>query len=111
MPENGWWWSSLESGRGFSLEIKGNTLVMAGYMYGAAGAPIWYLTAGPMTTSSTYTGSLQQYAMGQAVGGPYHPPLLVNANVGTITIVFTDSKTGTLTLPDGRQIAITRFAF
>jgi hypothetical protein len=84
---------------------------MAGYMYAAAGAPIWYLTAGPMTTSSTYTGSLQQYAMGQSIGGPYHQPLLVNANVGTITIVFTDAMTGTLTLPDGRQVAITRFAF
>ena len=110
-PENGWWWSSVEGGRGFSLEIQGNTLVMAGYMYAVAGAPIWYLSAGPMTTATTYTGGLQQYAMGQSIGGPYHPPQVVNANVGTVSVVFIDAKNGTLTPPDGRQIAITRFAF
>jgi hypothetical protein len=110
-PENGWWWSNLESGRGFSLEIEGNTLVMAGYMYAVGGAPLWYLTAGPMTTSTSYTGNFQQYAMGQSVGGPYHPPQLVNANAGTVRVVFTDATNGTLTLPDGRQVAITRFAF
>jgi len=111
MPENGWWWSSLESGRGFSIEIQGNTLVMAGYMYAVAGAPIWYLSAGTMTTPSTYTGSLQQYALGQSIGGPYHPPQLTNPSVGTVRIVFTDASNGTLTLPDGRQVAIARFAF
>ena len=111
VPENGWWWSTQESGRGFSLEMQGNALVMAGYMYAATGAPIWYLTAGPMTTSNTYTGHLQQYAMGQSIGGPYHPPQMVNANVGTVSVVFSDSKNGMLTLPDGRQVAITRFAF
>ena len=84
---------------------------MAGYMYAAAGTPIWYLTSGAMTTSSTYTGSLQQYAMGQSVGGPYHPPQLANANTGTVSVVFSDAKNGTLTLSDGRQVAITRFAF
>ena len=111
LPQNGWWWSSSESGRGFSIEVKGNTLVMAGYMYSAAGTPIWYLTSGTMTSSSTYTGSLQQYAMGQSMGGRYRRPQLINANVGTVSLVFTDAKNGTITLPDGRQVAITRFAF
>ena len=49
--------------------------------------------------------------MGQSVGGPYHPPQLVNGNVGTVSLVFHGPKNGTITLPDGRQIAISRFVF
>ena len=43
-PENGWWWSTQESGRGYFLEWQGGQLFMAGYMYDDAGNPIWYLS-------------------------------------------------------------------
>ena len=123
-PENGWWWNPAESGRGFSVEIQGNTLFLAGYMYDASGNPIWYISAGPMTSMTTggiyggemtttwsYTGALQQYANGQAIGAPYTQPTLVNPNVGTITVLFNDPENGVLTLPDGRQVPFTRFVF
>ena len=41
----------------------------------------------------------------------YKPAALVNANVGTVRIQFSDTQNARLTLPDGRTIPITRFRF
>lgn len=126
-PESGWWWSPNESGRGFSIETQGNVLFIAGYMYDTAGNPIWYISAGPMTSITTgggiyggsdrmtttwsYSGTWQQYANGQAMGAPYRAPTLVSGNVGNLSLVFSDSQNATMTLPDGRKIPLTRFGF
>ncbi len=37
--------------------------------------------------------------------------LVTATNAGTVNLVFTDARNGTITLPDGRQVAIDRFAF
>ena len=49
--------------------------------------------------------------MGQTMTGIYKPATLVNTNVSTVRIQFSDTQNATLTLPDGRQIPITRFRF
>ena len=36
---------------------------------------------------------------------------MTNANVGSLGITFQNSTNATLTLPDGRQIPLTRFRF
>jgi len=109
-PETGWWWNAAESGRGFTIEIQGNTLFMAGYMYDASGNPIWYGTSGTMSSSMLYQGTWQQYANGQTLTGTYHPPSNPG-NVGAVTLQFTNATEATLTLPDGRQIPLTRYRF
>lgn len=110
-PESGWWWNESESGRGFTLEVQGNKLFIGGYMYDDPGNPIWYISAGNMTSATLYQGQWEQYANGQTLTGLYQKPDQVNGNVGSITVNFTSRSTATLTLPDGRQIPLTRYRF
>jgi len=111
-PETGIWWNPAESGRGFALEIQGGTMFLGGYMFDASGNPIWYLS-GPtlMTDAMTYVGVWEQLGNGQTMTGTYTPATVVNANVGTVRIDFSDTENATLTLPDGGTINITRFRF
>jgi serine protease len=110
-PETGWWWNEAESGRGFAVEIQGNTLFMGGYMYDDSGNPIWYVTTGTMASPTLYQGVWLQFADGQTLTGPYKVNRLINNNVGSITLQFSSTTTATLTLPGGRQIPLTRFVF
>ncbi|MBI1891598.1 MAG: hypothetical protein HYS18_13180 [Burkholderiales bacterium] len=111
-PQAGWWWNSSEGGRGYSIEIQNGTMFMAGYMYDSLGSPIWY-ASGPMamTNTSTYQGTWQQYGNGQTLTGSYQGASVVNGNVGNVTVQFSSTTTGTMTLPDGRQIPIVRYTF
>ena len=111
-PETGIWWNEAEDGRGFALEIQAGTMFLGGYMFDASGNPIWYLS-GPtlMTDAMTYVGVWEQLGNGQTMTGTYTPATLVNANVGTVRIQFSDTENATLTLPDGGTINITRFRF
>jgi hypothetical protein len=43
-------------------------------MYDDAGRPVWYFSAGPMSSDNTYHGPVLQFADGQTMSGPYHPP-------------------------------------
>ncbi len=124
-PENGYWWSPAEGGRGYGIEIQGNTAFIASYMYNANGSPVWYATLNPLVSvpgrtgttlsgndlSFTYSGTWSLYANGQSLAGAYRSAAVVNSNVGAVAIQFSSSHTATLTLPDGRQIQIQRFTF
>jgi alpha-tubulin suppressor-like RCC1 family protein len=110
-PQAGWWWNPNESGRGFSLEIQSNTMLIAGYMYDASGNPIWYSSQGAMTGLDTYQGNWVQFGYGQTLTGSYQAPVVVNADVGALTIQFSSPTAGNMTLPDGRVIPIERFFF
>ena len=96
LPESGWWWNPAESGSGYSIEVQGNNLFFVGFMYDAAGNPVWYFSAGPMTTVTTYSGALQQFSNGQTLTGAYKAPG-TPANVGSLNIAFTAPDTATLT--------------
>jgi hypothetical protein len=109
--QNGWWWNPEESGRGFALEIQNGILFLAGLMYDDAGNPIWYLAHSILSDPMHYQGAWAQYGNGQTLTGPLKPNVVVNANVGSLQMSFSDATHGILTLPDGRQIAITRLYF
>jgi hypothetical protein len=110
-PQAGWWWAPTESGRGYAIEIQGNLLFLSGYMYDSQGNPIWYVS-GPMALSGgAYQSTWQQYGNGQTLTGSYQAPTVVNSDVGSVTIQFSSTSAGTLTFPDGRQVAIERFQF
>ena len=110
-PESGWWWNPAESGRGFAIEFQGSNVFVCGFMYDDAGLPVWYLTAGAMATPTRYEGAWQRFANGQASGGPWRAPIVVQPDAGAVVLSFTDPRNGTMTLPDGRAIPITRFLF
>ena len=108
VPENGWWWNESESGRGYFMEFKNNYAFIAGYMYEANGSPVWYLAEGRMATPQSFSSNWYQAGNGQTLTGPYKKPTVVNSNVGSISIQFQSATTATLTLPNGRLLAITR---
>ncbi len=49
-PFTGWWWNPAESGSGYSVELQGDTIFIVGYMYETDGRPVWYLSAGKMSS-------------------------------------------------------------
>ena len=98
-PFTGWWWNPDESGRGFSLELQGNRLFIVGFMYDDAGNPVWYLSAGTLSSPTTYSGDLLQISGGQTMTGPYQPPT-GTTKVGTLDVEFTTVDEATLTFTD-----------
>lgn len=110
-PQTGWWYNPAEGGRGFAIEVQNGQMFLASYMYDGAGNPTWYLATGAMSDAALFQGELQLFGNGPALGAVYRSPGVVNANVGAVTVQFTSTTDATLTLPDGRQIPLVRFAF
>ncbi len=112
IPETGFWFNPAEGGRGYVIEVHSNgNLFIGGFMYDANGNAIWYASGPGAMSGSNYTGVWQQFGNGETLTGAYKPSGVVNPAVGTITVQFLTPTTGTLTLPDGRQISIVRFPF
>jgi hypothetical protein len=110
-PQAGWWWNPAESGRGFAIEVQNGQMFIASYMYDNTGKPIWYSASGPMTDAALFQGEWSLLDNGPTLGGTYQAPGVANANVGAVTVQFASTNSATLTLPDGRQIPLTRFDF
>jgi photosystem II stability/assembly factor-like uncharacterized protein len=106
-PETGWWWYSSESGRGFSIEVSGNTMFMAGYLYSTNSKPIWYISLGSRASNGVYQGTLQQYSGGQTLAGTYQAPSYVGS-VGQVTLSFDTTTSGRLAWPGG-TVPIARY--
>ncbi|MBM3533910.1 MAG: hypothetical protein FJX60_12840 [Alphaproteobacteria bacterium] len=79
-------------------------------MYNAAGQAVWYVASGSMVSSSVFQGTIQEYSGGSALGTTFRAPT-GSANAGTVTIQFSTTTAATMTLPNGSQVALTRFAF
>jgi len=91
-PDSGWWWNEAESGRGYSVEVQGSSFFMVGFMYDDAGKPLWYFSAGPMASPTSFAGAILQFANGQTMTGSYHPPS-APVKVGDLAVDFTGIDT------------------
>jgi len=109
LPQNGWWWNSQESGRGFTLEIRDGRLFMAAFLYDPSGRPTWITTGGAMSSATSYQGSLVAYANGQTLTGPYQPPVQTGS-VGSVDLQFLSPDRAVMTWPGG-TMQIERFPF
>jgi hypothetical protein len=98
-PEGGWWWNDAESGRGYSIEVQGDKLFAVAFMYDAAGNPVWYYSAGTMSSPTRYAGPWLQFGGGQTLTGPYRPPG-TPVVVGQLGIEFTAPDEATVTFSD-----------
>ncbi len=107
-PQTGWWWNPPEDGRGFSLEVRGNNMFFAAFLYDVSGRSTWYVSTGPASLEgSYYVGDLLSAAGGQTLGGPYSRfPTLTS--LGSMTVSFNNESTGTLVWPGG-TVPIQRF--
>jgi hypothetical protein len=110
-PSDGLW--SLDegnpgdSGRGFQLELEDNVMVFTYYGYNADGKAQWYLAAGTFADGS-FSGPMWRYEGGTYLGGPYHAATPIES-VGTVSITFSSSTTGTITLPNEQPKSISKF--
>jgi hypothetical protein len=110
VPQNGWWYNPAESGRGYFIEVQGSRVFIATYMYRADGSAVWYI-AGP--TAMTTSNSISSTSLSEVANGPtFSAPTVSNGvatPVGTISMTFSDSKNGMVSLNGGTPFAITRF--
>jgi hypothetical protein len=107
-PQTGWWWNPREDGRGFSLEVSGNNMFFAAFLYDISGRSTWYVSTGPVSLDgSYYAGDLFSASGGQTLGGAY-PGFPRLATVGTMAVTFNTATQGTLVWPGG-TVPIERF--
>jgi hypothetical protein len=107
-PQTGWWWNPLEDGRGYSIEVRGNNLFFASFLYDVSGRSSWYVATGPVSLDgSLFSGELLSARGGQTLGGAY-PGFPGLRNEGAITLAFNDASNGTLVWPGG-AVPIQRF--
>jgi len=111
-PENGWWLSGLDDGRGFFIEWQAGTAFMAGFMYDDTGAPVWYIAANPRSANAqVFSSQWERYINGQTLTGTYHPPVRPPTYVGPATIQFSGPANAVMTMPGGAQVTLSRYRF
>jgi hypothetical protein len=98
-PKTGWWWNSDESGSGYSVEIQGDQLFVVAFMYNDDGEPIWYFTAGPMSSPTHFEGDWLEFSGGQTLAGPYRAP--TSRSLGHVIIDFASYDHATITFSEG----------
>jgi len=101
-PRQGLWYNPAESGRGYTIELQDNVMVIATFAYDASGAPMWYLSSGIYNfTTNTFTGEFAQEKSGQCFGCPYIKPVIATGPFAQIKIVFDSPASGTVVYPGG----------
>ena len=95
------WWNPSESGWGLTI-VQGPTKVLFAvwFVYDASGKPTWYTLEPGQATSAgkftTFTGPIYKTS-GPYFGGPFDPAQVGLTQVGTGTLSFRHSDSGTFT--------------
>jgi hypothetical protein len=92
-PRTGWWWNPAESGRGFSIEVQGDHMFFAAYMYDGKGNPVWYIADMRMSRPGSYTGPLLQFAGGQTLAGSYRAATPIQAGSLALEVISPEHAT------------------
>jgi hypothetical protein len=110
-PTSGLWSINAEvngqPGRGFTIEVQHGVLVLTIFGYDAAGGDAFYQAAGNYS-GGTFSGTLNYYSGGTTFGGAFKSASLAGS-AGTVTMTFTDSTHGTITLPGESAKAFSKF--
>ncbi len=90
------WWSPPESGWALTIVQHPSDLLFAvWFVYGPSAQPIWYtLQPGTWLSSIAYTGPIYK-TTGPYYGGPFNPAQVGITQVGTGTVNFANSNSGT----------------
>lgn len=99
-PATGFWWNPAEGGRGYMIEVQGSTLFLGGFIYDDAGKATWFVSTGPMTSDTQYSGTMIPYSGGQSLTGAFRQAT-AGASLGAIALTFSSTTKGTLTWPGG----------
>lgn len=107
-PRTGWWDQPSQSGRGYFLEVQGNTLFAGGLIYNAAGQPSWFTSTGPVDSTGTFSGNLTVCSAPVNPDGSLQAPTC-KATADTIRLAFSAPWRATLTLSQESPIEIRRY--
>lgn len=112
-PQNGFWAIEGElngqPGRGFQVDVQGDTLIFSYYGYRPDGSATFYLASGKYENNS-YTGRLVEYQGGTSIGQAFRNGT-ESGSPGNFNIRFVDSTKGFLSLPGEETKKISRFTF
>lgn len=110
-PTMGLWFNPQESGRGYDIDLQGDTMIVTTYIYETSGDPIWYLSSGTYDhATGVFQSTYDSYSGGQCFGCPYQAPAVQIGAAGPITINFHTNQSATLTYPGGTT-EIVKFAY
>jgi uncharacterized protein (TIGR03437 family) len=107
-PRTGWWDQTTQSGRGYFLEVQGNTLLIGGLIYGTSGQPSWFTSTGPMDSTGAFAGSLTVCSAQANPDGSLQAPNC-EATTDTIRLVFSAQWRATLTLGRESPVDLRRY--
>ncbi|MBZ5608923.1 MAG: hypothetical protein LAP38_11730 [Acidobacteriia bacterium] len=99
----GWWDETTQSGRGYFLEVQGNTLRAGGLMYSSSGQPTWFFATGPVNSDGTFSSTLT--ACSSTAGALPS----CNATSNTVKLVFSAPWRAILTLGQEPPVEIRRY--
>jgi hypothetical protein len=94
----GLWWNSpagSESGWGMNLAHQGDTIFATWFTYDLTGKASWLTMTATLTVAGTYTGTLFQETGPPFSSIRFDPAQVRGTAVGTGTLTFTDTNTGT----------------
>ncbi len=101
-PVTGLWSNPKDGGRGFNIDVQGDTMLVTTYVYTQSGQPIWYLSAGRFDhKTGSFQSTYDSYSNGQCFGCPPGQPVAHPSAAGVIKIQFRDNQHATLTTPAG----------
>jgi uncharacterized protein (TIGR03437 family) len=107
-PRAGWWDQPTQSGRGYFMEVQGNTLFVGALLYNASGQhasnqPTWFTATGPVNADGTFSSTLTACS----TAGAQPPVCTPTAN--TIRLAFSAPWRATLTLGQEPPVELRRY--
>ncbi len=112
-PESGLWWNPAEDGRGYTLEIQDNVLVILVYGYDddSQRSSAFFIGAGALQGNAAFSGTLDGATNGQCLTCVYQGrPIILAGAGGAVSIAFDTETRARLTI-GGRTIPIERHNF
>lgn len=105
---SGWWDRPDQSGRGYFLEVQGNTLLVGGLLYSSTGRPAWFTSTGPVNSAGAFSANLTVCSAAANPDGSLPRPACT-ATTDTIRLVFSAPWRATLTLGQEAPVEIRRY--
>lgn len=104
---SGWWDRPDQSGRGYFLEVQGNTLLVGGLLYTSNGLPTWFTSTGPVDSAGVFSATLTICStLVNSDKSPQAPTC--RATTDTIRLAFSAPWRATLTLGQEAPVEIRR---
>src|SRR5579884_1149088 len=105
---SGWWDRPDQSGRGYFLEVQGNTLLVGGLLYNSTGRPAWFTSTGSVNSAGAFSANLTVCSAAVNPDGSLPRPVCT-ATTDTIRLDFSAPWRATLTLGQESPIEIRRY--